>query len=194
MSCLDFTLCIYLNTYLSFFDENAFSICETKFLTIYNNCTYGGNNQNLEMPKDMSFSYLFLEYLVCWLYFYLYKLRLMFILICHMFHNQRTPCSKNWNPLKNILLLEPPFPFIVWYEQLFSRTKCLPVIINFKYLFHRFIGKCCIWSIGPSRDKISIYYHSVCSLSRHKALVNSILNIHDIIRIEDCFKLIFFSK
>ena len=51
-----------------------------------------------------------------------------------------------------------------------------------------------MWSIGPFRTKISIYSHKVCSFFRPKSLVNYILNIHDIIRSEDCFKLMFSHK
>ena len=65
------------------------------FLTGYHKCPYGGNNQYLTFLKEISCSYFFLEYLVLWLYFYFCNLRLMSILIFHMFHKQKTPCSNN---------------------------------------------------------------------------------------------------
>ena len=67
------------------------------FLTRYYKFPFEGNNQNLTLIKDMSCSYLFLEYLVCWFNFYFCNLFLVSILIFHMFHSQQYPYSYNWN-------------------------------------------------------------------------------------------------
>ena len=161
------------------------------FMTRCHKCPYRRNNKNLMFLKEMSCSCFFLEYLVWWLHLYLCKLRLMSILICHMFHNQQTLCSYNWNLYNNTLLLELIFTFPPWYELLLCRTTCLSLIINFKLRFPRSIIRCWIWSIGTSRKKMSIYSYIVCYLSRPKSLASSILNIHDIISSKYCLKLFF---
>ena len=58
-------------------------------------------------------------------------------------------------------------------------------------VFSRPIVSCCMWSIGLSRDKTRMYSRIVYYLYITKSLASSILNIHDIISREDCFKLMF---
>ena len=89
--------------------------------------------------------------------------------------------------------------FLTWFfqhssytSQFFWRTTHLSIIINLKIWFHRFIFRCCMWSIFYSRIKISINPHKLWSFSISKSISNGILNVHNIIIIEYGFKLMSF--
>ena len=51
----------------------------------------------------------------------------------------------------------------------------------------------CMLYIDHLRNNRSNYFHKVCSFSRPKSFANYILNINDIIRTEDCLKLMFYT-
>ena len=69
----------------------------------------------------------------------------------------------------------------------------MSVIINFGLIFSGSIVRCCVWYISLSRNKIIIHSRILCYLSRPKSLANSILNIYNIIRSEDGFRVNFFT-
>ena len=77
-------------------------------------------------------------------------------------------------------------------SQFFWITTCVPVMINFKLGFYRYIVRCCRRPIFPSSTKIFIHSHRVCYFYIPESLSNSILNAYNIIRSEYGFKLTLF--
>ena len=181
---------IYIPQYAPLiFDEYACNLCETKFSDRISQVSlYGEQPKPNFDEKYVLFILIFGINCLLIVFVFLQPSPVVHIKFSHI-SQPKNPCSYDWNIYKNTLLLDLISPIFPDMSYFFWRK--MSVIINYKLRFFRSIVRCCMWSICLYGTKISIYYHILCSLSRTKPLANSILNIHNIIRNEDCFKLMF---